>query len=564
MPTPLAAWASPSWRRAAPRPDPASGLARAGRVARRGRLLGAGLARLEQLEGGEEERPVAGVELAAQLFEAAGLLLEAVALLPRCRDDLIGARLRVYGSVAEVGLELADPLAGRDRVYGYCLHELGSREEAEDVLQDTYLNAWRSLQQGVRPQTPLPWLLRIAKNLCISRYRAAAARVQTRPFDGAEPLPAGPAPRTDELFALSSALAELPETQRRAFVMREWRGLSLDEIAEELHLSYSAVATHVFRGRRTLAAALAQRLGGARDRLGSFAFALLGSLKSLLAGGIGANLATGAAVMATAGAIVAPALDQRPEREGPMVTVPPAAFSEPAAGGTDSSAAPAVEGSEVAAAAGTPEHRRLDIAAAPVHIGPPAGGTSAPAAAVPPADATPANPPSLQEQGPATSAPTAHAHGTIGAGGAGHPSGVGASPDAGAPPGAAPGQETLPAQGAGHCNGLAKGHDKEHGQGLAQGHDDQAGNAAPPGQEPPGSPGNGNGNGLALGQGNGLALGNGNGLALGRGDGPAAGAGSGAAAHGQGADPGEGTAPGRGTARLRAPGPARARARGQR
>ena len=104
-------------------------------------------------------------------------------------------------------------------VYRYCLRQLGSPEEAEDATQDTYLNAWRSIERGFRPRTPLAWLLRIAQNLCLSCHRARQARVQTRPIEGLD-LPAGPPP-SDELLALSEALAELSGVQRRALVMRE-------------------------------------------------------------------------------------------------------------------------------------------------------------------------------------------------------------------------------------------------------------------------------------------------------------------------------------------------------
>ena len=57
------------------------------------------------------------------------------------------------------------------RIYRYCLSRLDSPEEAEDALQATYLNAWRSLNSGVEPLSNRPWLFQIAANVCASMLR---------------------------------------------------------------------------------------------------------------------------------------------------------------------------------------------------------------------------------------------------------------------------------------------------------------------------------------------------------------------------------------------------------
>ena len=139
------------------------------------------------------------------------------------------------------------------RVYRYLERAVG-RNDAEDALQETYLLACRSLGRGVRPTAPLAWLLTIARNHAISRSRAARPVVS---LEEVGELPAAPDPPRMELLGLSAALAALPETQRRALVLREWCGLTYEEIGEELSLSYSAVAAHVFRGRNAVAARLA-------------------------------------------------------------------------------------------------------------------------------------------------------------------------------------------------------------------------------------------------------------------------------------------------------------------
>jgi RNA polymerase sigma-70 factor (ECF subfamily) len=183
-----------------------------------------------------------------------------------------------------------------NRVFAYCLKHLRSREEAEDAAQTTFLYAWRSLGRGVVPVFESAWLFTIARNVCLNRAEATSRRaveVVRDPCVLEDTVPA-PAP-SDDLEGLPEALAALTEQQRRAILMREWQGLSYQEIALELGLTQSAVETLLFRARRTLAARLRRPIG-----IGS----LLPWCRSPLAGG-GAKLVIGAAVVAvsTAGSV---------------------------------------------------------------------------------------------------------------------------------------------------------------------------------------------------------------------------------------------------------------------
>src|SRR2546430_7289120 len=58
------------------------------------------------------------------------------------------------------------------RVLSYCLWRLGKREDAEDAAQTTFLNAHRALSGGTTPESESSWLLTIAHNLCLARWRA--------------------------------------------------------------------------------------------------------------------------------------------------------------------------------------------------------------------------------------------------------------------------------------------------------------------------------------------------------------------------------------------------------
>ena len=143
------------------------------------------------------------------------------------------------------------------RVYRYCLNRLDSPEEAEDALQATYLNAWRSLNGGVEPLSARPWLFSIAANVCSTmlRKRLAGGTVELQSPETLDRIPTSAEPN-DELLGLSAALAQLPERQRHALLLRDWRGLSYDEIAVELNSSYQAVETLLFRARKSVAAGL--------------------------------------------------------------------------------------------------------------------------------------------------------------------------------------------------------------------------------------------------------------------------------------------------------------------
>jgi RNA polymerase sigma-70 factor, ECF subfamily len=196
------------------------------------------------------------------------------------------------------------------RIYAYCLRQLGSPEEAEDAMQATYLNACRSLLSGFEPEVAQAWLYKVAQNVCLTKQRSSWRRRRVeRPEDIQEIQDYIPAPESgDELFGIGEALAGLPEQQRRAILLREWKGLSYREVAEEMELSQGAVETLIFRARRSLAAALdepEEPTRRARLMHSLDAGALLAGLKTALSGSLATSLATGIAVAASTTAIVA-------------------------------------------------------------------------------------------------------------------------------------------------------------------------------------------------------------------------------------------------------------------
>ena len=221
------------------------------------------------------------------------------------------------------------------RLYGFCLHRLGSREEAEDAVQTTFLNAFRGLSRGVVPASESAWLFKIAENVCLSRHRATFRRRRVEvPGDLAavEDTVAAPARADDELIPLEEALAEMPAAQRRALLLREWQGLSYREIAAELEVSQSAVETLIFRARRSLARKLEapraklRRVGQAID-VGAALSALKGALST------GAAVKTVLAGVAVTGLVAGIAVDRpQPRRhDAPVAPAAPKAAEQEAA-----------------------------------------------------------------------------------------------------------------------------------------------------------------------------------------------------------------------------------------
>jgi RNA polymerase sigma factor (sigma-70 family) len=143
----------------------------------------------------------------------------------------------------------------RRDVYNFVLRDVRNPDEAEDVTQVAFLNAYRALRSGRPPEKPHAWLLTIAQNVSRRRFRRRSAQIQHVPLDP-ELAVAGSdydGPTAEEIHA---AFRVLPDNQRLALAMRELQGRSYAEIADELGLSIPAVETLLFRARRALRAQL--------------------------------------------------------------------------------------------------------------------------------------------------------------------------------------------------------------------------------------------------------------------------------------------------------------------
>jgi RNA polymerase sigma factor (sigma-70 family) len=133
----------------------------------------------------------------------------------------------------------------------YALRLLRNRDDAEDVVQLTFLKALRALRSGVRPERPRRWLAAIAHNECRMHFRTASRRPAEVALDVALDHAAAP-DGSASAGEIGEAFGQLAPNQRAALVLRELEGRSYADIAVALDLTESAVETLLFRARRAL------------------------------------------------------------------------------------------------------------------------------------------------------------------------------------------------------------------------------------------------------------------------------------------------------------------------
>ncbi len=149
------------------------------------------------------------------------------------------------------------------RAFSVALGVLTNRGEAEDVVQETFLQVWRQAKRfDARRGGAMAWIVTIARSRAIDRLRARGAADRAVASAGAEPRAAStPSPVEAAEHAelrrqVADALAELPAEQRRALELAYFRGLSQAEIASELGDPLGTVKTRVRLGLGKLASLL--------------------------------------------------------------------------------------------------------------------------------------------------------------------------------------------------------------------------------------------------------------------------------------------------------------------
>ena len=156
-------------------------------------------------------------------------------------------------------------------VVGTVSRMLGNNSDAEDIAQQVFVRVWKSASRYVARAKFTTWLLKITRNLVFNelrrRSRHAQVPLQTESEEEERPIRDDQAMVPDASLlehelqeAIDAAIANLPESQRLAVILRRYEELSYEEIAETLDQSVSAVKSLLFRARTELRASLSRYL----------------------------------------------------------------------------------------------------------------------------------------------------------------------------------------------------------------------------------------------------------------------------------------------------------------
>ena len=149
---------------------------------------------------------------------------------------------------------------------------LGTNSDAEDIAQQVFVRVWKNVKRYEPRAKFTTWLLKITRNLVFNelrrRSRHPAVPLQSETDEEERPLKDENATAPDATLlehelqqAVDAAIAQLPETQRMAVILRRYEELSYEEIAEALDQSVSAVKSLLFRARTELRESLKRYLG---------------------------------------------------------------------------------------------------------------------------------------------------------------------------------------------------------------------------------------------------------------------------------------------------------------
>jgi RNA polymerase sigma-70 factor (ECF subfamily) len=146
----------------------------------------------------------------------------------------------------------------QSRIYNYVYRMVGDADEAQDLTQDSFVKAYRALRRGDVPLNPSAWLYRIASRTCLDALRRRRL-IRWLPFDGwvrrqARERDAGESPEGHLVYAeeqarIRQALDRLPPRYRMLLLLREYEGLTYQEIAAVTGDSLNTVKVTLFRAR---------------------------------------------------------------------------------------------------------------------------------------------------------------------------------------------------------------------------------------------------------------------------------------------------------------------------
>lgn len=148
----------------------------------------------------------------------------------------------------------------QDRLYSAMLHVVGSHDEAEDVVQDSFVQAYVKLDTFQGNSRFFTWLYRIAFNNALSRRRRRRTDMsieQSREVSGGEPedrqeSPDEPLLRSERITMVKAAMQRLTEEHRHILVLREMQDMAYEDIATILNINIGTVRSRLSRARNQL------------------------------------------------------------------------------------------------------------------------------------------------------------------------------------------------------------------------------------------------------------------------------------------------------------------------
>lgn len=151
-------------------------------------------------------------------------------------------------------------------LFGLILRILHSQQEAEDVLQEVFLQVWRRASDFDETRgRPFTWLVTLARSRAIDRLRSLGSRERTAQ-EAARNVPDSISDAADDAFKseqgeiVRNALRELPDEQRRTLLLAYFEGLTQSEIAERLNTPLGTVKTRMRSGMIKLREILGERV----------------------------------------------------------------------------------------------------------------------------------------------------------------------------------------------------------------------------------------------------------------------------------------------------------------
>lgn len=135
------------------------------------------------------------------------------------------------------------------RIYAYCRRFLANKEEAQDIFQETFAKFFESAFEK-RDMTNVPaFILRIARNLCVNLKRKESTTLISIE-DYMAVAPSSSSEQDEMLELIKSAIELLPDEYRDMFILREYDGLSYQEIADVTGESISTVKIRLYRAKQ--------------------------------------------------------------------------------------------------------------------------------------------------------------------------------------------------------------------------------------------------------------------------------------------------------------------------